>query len=127
MSYIRSQSPSAPVVAPFAAYNAATTLGSDCGDQRHRKRPRFGIPRNTSVGSDHVSHMWGRLVQHLLHLLESKSATAVRTVGQSDPSGTCTPSCFDGDQKQTGALPPLVSFAVSHGVKTLEFTPMICS
>jgi hypothetical protein len=44
----------------------------------------------------------------------------LQPVGQSDPSGTCAPSCWDGVQQQTGPLPPLLSFAVEHHATVFE-------
>ena len=44
----------------------------------------------------------------------------LQPVGQTDPSGTCTPSCWDGVQQQTGPLPPLLSFAVEHHATVFE-------
>ena len=46
--------------------------------------------------------------------------SSCKTVGQSDPSATCTPSCWDGVQQQTGPLPPLLSFASEHHANTFE-------
>jgi hypothetical protein len=54
-----------------------------------------------------AEYFWARLLE-------------LQTLGQSDPSATCTPSCWDGDQQLTGPLPPLLSFAVEHRTNTFE-------
>ena len=126
---MRSQSPSAPVVAPFAAYNAATTWAQI--EATNGIANGLGLEYQGIRASDLTTYPtcgadWCNIFS-TYSSVNPPPLFELQPVGQSDPSGTCTPSCFDGDQKQTGALPPLVSFAVSHGVKTLEFTPMICS
>jgi hypothetical protein len=45
------------------------------------------------------------------------------TLDLTDPSGTCTPSCVAPGQKATGALPPLLAFAVQHHANTFEAYP----
>ena len=123
LSYVRSQGPTFPVIAPFAAYNSQLSWAD--AEAEAGIANGFGLGYQGLRASDISTYPvcggdWCNLFSTYAGVTPPP-LFELQTVGQSDPSGTCTPSCFDGDhQKDTGALPPLISFAVSHDVKALE-------
>jgi hypothetical protein len=122
LNYIRSQNPPFPVIAPIEAYADGTTYavaeaangianGFGLGNQGLRASDITGYPVCSSdwcgLFAEYSSVPFSPLFE-------------MQPVGLSDPSATCTPSCVNGNQQQTGPLPPLLSFGVAHLVNVFE-------
>jgi len=122
LTYINSQNPKVPIVSPFAAYDddlnysveeaaEAISEGFGIGYQGLRAVDITDYPACTSD--------WCKLFSKY-STVKPTPLFELQPVGQSDPSGTCTPSCWDGVQQQTGPLGPLLSFAVEHHATVFE-------
>jgi hypothetical protein len=120
LAYEKSQNSSIPVVGPFVAYD--NNLNTADNEAAHGAANGFGLGYQGLRAADIATyplctsdwcHLFAQYFGPTLHM-------ELQPVGQTDPSGTCTPSCWDGVQQQTGPLPPLLSFAVEHHANTFE-------
>jgi PKD repeat protein len=122
LSHIRSQNPPFPVIAPMAAYeNVASYADTEAANGIANG---FGIGSQGLRASDITSYPacssdWCGLFAEYSSVPFSP-LFELQPVGLSDPSATCTPSCLNGDQQQTGPLPPLLSFGVTHLANVFE-------
>ncbi len=122
VSYEKSQNPAFPIIAPMVVYQ--THLAYATTEAANGIANGFGLGyqglRSSDIATypDCTSDWCGIYAKY--STAEPPRLFELQTVGQSDPSATCTPSCWDGVQQQTGPLPPLLSFAVENNVNTFE-------
>jgi Abnormal spindle-like microcephaly-assoc'd, ASPM-SPD-2-Hydin len=122
LSYEKSQNPTFPVIAPMAAYQNQTVYADT--EAAHGIANGFGLGTQGLQTSDITSYPlcqgdWCNLFAKYSSV-QPTPIFELQPYGQSDPSATCTPSCWDVNQQQTGPLPPLLSFAVEHHANTFE-------
>jgi hypothetical protein len=122
LNYERSENPTFPIIAPFAVYQNHLTYAQT--EAANGIANGFGLGFQGLRASDITNYPtcsgdWCNLFAEY-STVQPTPPFELQTVGQSDPSGTCTPSCWDGVQQQTGPLPPLLSFALEHHAKTFE-------
>jgi hypothetical protein len=122
LTYIRSQNPTVPIIGPIAAYD--DDLEYSDGEAANDIAEGFGIGYQGLRASDITNYP--ACSSDWCHLFTKYSTVQptplfeLQPVGQTDPSATCTPSCWDGVQQQTGPLPPLLLFAVHHHATAFE-------
>jgi hypothetical protein len=122
LSYIESQGAPFSVIAPFTAFNNDTVYAKV--ETSTAIADGFGLGFQGLRASDllpgqQCSSDWCNLFAQYASVKPSP-LLELQPVGQSDPSATCTPSCWDGVQQQTGSLPPLLSFGVGHDANLFE-------
>lgn len=122
LTYIRSQNPKVPIVAAIAAYNF--DINYSVAEAAEGIAEGFGLGYQGLRAADITDYPacttdWCKLFSKY-STVKPTPLFELQPVGQSDPSGTCAPSCWDGVQQQTGPLPPLLSFAVEHHATVFE-------
>jgi len=122
LSYVKSQNPTLPIIAPFAAFQDHFAYSK--AEAANGIANGFGLGYQGLRSADIASYPdctgdWCNLFNQY-STLPIKPPFELQTVGQSDPSATCTPSCWDGVQQQTGPLPQVLSFAVGHHARIFE-------
>jgi hypothetical protein len=122
MTFIKSQNPRVPIIGPFAAFDE--DLNYSIGETDKSIAEGFGIGYQGLRAADITDYPtctsdWCRLFSKY-STVKPTPPFELQPVGQTDPSATCTPSCWDGVQQQTGPLPPLLSFAVEHHATVIE-------
>jgi hypothetical protein len=122
LSYVRSQNPTFPIIGPFAAFQNHFSYSQ--AEAANGIANGFGIGyqglRNADIASyPNCTGDWCNLFNKY-STVQPKPPFELQTVGQSDPSATCTPSCWDGVQQQTGPLPQVLAFAVEHHTRVFE-------
>ena len=122
MTYVKSQNPKVPIIGPFAAYD--DDVNYSIGEADKSIAEGFGLGYQGLRAADITDYPactsdWCKLFSKY-STVKPTPLFELQPVGQSDPSATCTPSCWDGVQQQTGPLPPLLSFAVEHHARVFE-------
>jgi hypothetical protein len=122
LKYEKSQNPSFSVVAPMQAYQNSLAYADT--EALNGIANGFGLGNEGLRKSDMKNYPvcsgdWCNLFTEESYV-QPTPIFELQTYGQSDPSATCTPSCWNGVQQQTGPLPALLSFAVEHHANTFE-------